>query len=126
MSAEQIAMLIATLIGAPFLVEIVKRWFDSLNLNLASKSKTQDSKDTREWEAMEKAMARERQMYAELLLFERNQFAARLSDIETRLGKIQEEAQSYQKLYWEERVVRERLQARIETLESEMSTRSYK
>ncbi len=122
MTAEQIAAILATIVGAPVLIELVKKWFEGRNLNFQSKG----VRDDREWKAMEDAIDRERKVYAEILIFERAQFAARLSDIEARLATIHEEAKAYQKLYWEERVVRERLQLRVESLEAEVGTRSYK
>jgi hypothetical protein len=124
MTPEQIMALIGTIIGAPLLIEMVKRWFETKNLTLQSADKKEGMRDDREWTALEAALNREREVYANLLTFERAQFASRLSDIEARLGKIQEDALSYQKAYWEERLQRERLQGRVEYLEKELVKRS--
>lgn len=121
MSTEQIVAIVGTIVGAPVLIEFIKRWLEGRNLRFQSGDKDRQEKEEREWVAMTEALKREREVYVNLLTFERTQFALRLTDIEARLGKIQEEAQSYQKLYWEERVVRERLQARIELLEREIA-----
>lgn len=126
MTPEQIAALLATIVGAPIGIEFVKRWLEGRNVQFQTKDKQNAERDAREWQAMVDALARERQIYIDLLSFERAQFHTRLSEIEARIGKIQEEAARYQKLYWEERVVRERLQARVEHLENELTTRSYK
>ena len=122
MTPEQILAVIGTIIGAPFLLELVKKWFENKNLKLESTSKHETMRDDREWEEMKGALERERKVYADLLVFERKQFSERLGNIEARLGTIQEESYRYQKSYWEERVQRELLQARVDHLERELET----
>lgn len=121
MTTEQITALLATIIGAPFLIKLVERWFESKNLKLQSGEKRDVDRDAREWDALKASLERERSIYSEVLAHEREQFATRLTEFERRLDTIQKEATAAHMKYWEERVQRERLQARVEYLESELN-----
>lgn len=123
MTPEQITVLIGTIVGAPFLIELVKRWFDGRNLNLQSSHETSKKREDREWQALEEALTRERSIYADFLVQRQTEWNARLNTVEAKLAIIQEESARYQKLYWEERVQRERLQARVEYLEQQLQER---
>lgn len=120
MSTEQIIAVIGTIIGAPLLIKIVEKWFEAKNLTLQSVDKKTSTRDEREWEALITALDRERKVYQEILAFERQQWATRLAEIEVRLGRIQEDYLAAQRSYWEERVMRERLQARVDSLEHDL------
>jgi hypothetical protein len=120
MSPEQIAALITTIIGAPLLIEIVKRWFESRNITLQTDSEQDKVRDEREWAALNAALERERQIYSEFINQQKSEFSNRLASVEAQLATIQNEASKYQKLYWEERLQRERLQARVEYLEYQL------
>lgn len=120
MTTEQLIAVLSTLIGAPILIELAKQWFATKNLSLQSKEKQGQVRDDREWEALNTALERERQVYNDILSFERQQYALRLAEIEARLGKIQEAYVTSQREYWEERLQRERLQARVDVLEKDL------
>lgn len=120
MSFEQITALITTIIGAPILIELVKKWFESRNLKLQSEESAESAKTQREWHALEEALSRERKIYQDILDNERLNFNTRLADFENRLTAIRAESQEATKMYWEERVKREALQTRVEYLEKEL------
>jgi hypothetical protein len=120
MTIEQIIALITTIIGAPILIEVAKKWFEGRNLKLQSEESKESQKDQREWQALETALSRERKIYQDILDFERKQFATRLADFETRLTQIRADAQACQQAYWEERLQRELLQTRVAHLEQEL------
>lgn len=120
MSPEQIAALITTIIGAPLLIEIVKRWFESRNITLQTDSEQDKIRDEREWTALNAALERERQIYSEFINQQKAEFSNRLASVEAQLATIRNEASKYQKLYWEERLQQERLQARVEYLEYQL------
>lgn len=120
MTPEQLAAVLGSLIGMPIFIELAKQWFATKNLSLQSKEKQGQVRDDREWEALNTALERERQVYTDILSFERQQYALRLAEIEARLGKIQEAYVASQREYWEERIQRERLQARVDVLEKDL------
>lgn len=120
MNPEQIIALLSTIIGAPILIEISKRWFEGRNLRLQTDAQEEKDRDDREWKALQDAISRERDVYARFIADQKVDFEQRLSAVEVKLGKIQEEAASYQRLYWEERVRREGLQVRVDSLEYQL------
>jgi hypothetical protein len=69
---------------------------------------------------LEDALERERKIYADFIAQQRVEFSERLSAVEARLAKIQEEATRYQRDYWQERLQRELLQTRVTSLEQEL------
>lgn len=121
MTPEQVIAILGTIVAAPFLIELVKRWFDTKNITLQADTTKENTRDEREWKAMEMALERERVVYKEILLHEREEFTRRLGDFEGRLGKIQEDVRVYQEKYWEERLQRELFQNRVVALENELT-----
>jgi hypothetical protein len=120
MTVEQIAAILGLLVGAPVLLELVKRWFETRNLTLQTGTNKEEARDDREWKAMETALERERVVYREILEHEREEFTRRLGEFESRLVRIQEDSRAYQEKYWQERLQRELLQTRVAALESEL------
>jgi hypothetical protein len=122
MTPEQIIALISTIIGAPLLIKLGEKWFESKNLRFQTDTAEDRQRDDREWKAMESALERERTIYAEFMSGQRLEFAERLAAIEAKLATIQKEAERYQKLYWEERLLRERLEDKVKYLEQQLGT----
>jgi septal ring factor EnvC (AmiA/AmiB activator) len=120
MSSEQIAALLGTIVGAPILIELVKKWFEARTLRHQGEQSRDLTRDQREWQALETALARERKVYQDILEFERAQFAERLASVEAQIRQIREESQACQRAYWEERVQRELLLSRVQSLETEL------
>jgi DNA mismatch repair ATPase MutS len=121
MTPEQIIALISTIIGAPLLIKLGEKWFESKNLRFQTDTAEDRQRDDREWTAMEQALQRERTIYAEFIAGQRQEFAERLTVVEAKLDTIQKEAERYQKLYWEERLQRERLEDKVKYLEHQLS-----
>lgn len=122
MPIEQIIALVGTVITAPFLIELVKNWFKNRNLKLQAETAHAETRDEREWKAMELALERERTLYNNTIERQRIEFTDRITAIELRLSTIQQENLACQKAYWEEKGKRELLQARVESLEEELQT----
>jgi hypothetical protein len=120
MTPEQIIALVGTIVTAPFIIELVKNWFQNRNLRLQTDEKKSESRDAREWEAMAQALERERAVYNDVIRREREEFNRRLLDVEERMSKIQEDNISWQKRYYEEKLQRELLEARVKLLEQEL------
>jgi hypothetical protein len=120
MTPEQIIALVGTIVTAPFIIELVKNWFQNRNLRLQTDEKKSESRDAREWEAMAQALERERAVYNDVIRREREEFNRRLLDVEARMSKIQEDNISWQKRYYEEKLQRELLEARVKLLEQEL------
>lgn len=122
MTPEQIIALISTIIGAPLLIKVGEKWFESKNLRFQTDTAEERQRDDREWKAMEEALQRERGIYAEFIAGQRQEFVERLTVVEAKLATIQKEAERYQKLYWEERLLRERLEDKVKYLEQQLGT----
>lgn len=122
MTPEQIMALVGTVITAPFLIELIKNWFKNHNLKLQAENTQAESRDEREWQAMVAALERERKLYNDTIEQQRREFVERIASIEARLGTIQQENMVCQRAYWEEKVKRELLQVRVESLEEELAT----
>jgi hypothetical protein len=120
MTPEQIITLVGTIVAAPFLIELIKNWFKNRNLKLQAENTQAESRDEREWKAMESALDRERKLYNDTIDRQRAEFTDRITSIELRLATIQQENLVCQKAYWEEKAKRELLQARVESLEEEL------
>jgi hypothetical protein len=121
MTPEQAVALVATIGGLPLLIKIAEKWFEGRGLKLRTDQEEQKYQEEREWKALQESLNRERDIYTKFITDQKVDFEQRLGSIESKLAKIQEEAQNYQRLYWEERVKREGLQARVDYLEYQLS-----
>lgn len=121
MSMEQIIALVGVVGGMPLLIEVVKKWFEGKDLKLRTDADDDKARDDRAWSVLQEALNREREVYAKFIAEQKVDFETRLAAIEVKLGTIQAEAEKYQRMYWEERVKREGLQARVAYLEYQLS-----